>query len=371
MFNNYLIHTKTVQLRKLFDNDKYTYWYDSPSFWKVISDDYPHSEEIKENTVVFCSSVETYATKKDFSAKYFVVTVPVDPNPGFTGYPVHNGIWIIQPTISAPITRFQKFPSFFDRVLCFNGSKLGPFLIVRIALNKFGPSDILLFMYNDLEKGSIFHKGQMEKRVLEDPRLFFHRGHIYSSFSVIENYITAVPTSCHLAYSPVINMNMTIPKYGKNLERGPEKNWGFFSSGEQLYAIYSYTPWRILKIDGEEVTAIYEQEFPEGAPKPIHGGTCPTFHDGKWWVFGRIMDQSDDRGSIVCVVFDPTTFRILAWAPVPFLSAAAFSYSLFYIGSAEIADGVWTCVGGFNDCSVAEVQFSHDALVGVLGSSVT
>jgi len=244
-------------------------------------------------------------------------------------------------------------------------------LTVRVSGDKFGPSDILLFMYNDLEKGRIIHRGKMLSTVLEDPRLFFHRGTIHSSFSVIEQYITGVPTSCRSGYSPAIQINMSIPRYGKNLEKGPEKNWGFFSEGDQLYAIYSYTPWRILKIDGEEAEVIFEQNFPVASPTPIHGGTCPVLHDGKWWVFGRIMDHSDDRGSIVCVVFEPVTFRILSWAPVSFLSAKAFSYSLFYIGSAEIAGGIWTCVGGFNDCSVAEIQFSHETLVKVIGSSVT
>ena len=367
MLDNYLIHSKSTHLYRLFTKD-HNHWYDANPIWRVYSDHCPHSEEITEKTVVCCASAETYLIKKDSPAKTFILLEKVEPADGFGIYPIHNGIWLIEPAIETGL-RFIDMPV-PSSMLCFNASKLGPFLIMRVSTDKFGPSDILLLMYNDLTKGRVIHQGKILSLVLEDPRLFFHRGMIYSTYSTINKYITGVPTSCNLGYSPLTEVSLRIPKFGKNLEKGPEKNWGFFSQGDQLYAIYSYTPWKILKIEGEEATIAYTQDFPENAPGPIHGGTCPVLHDGKWWVFGRIMDHTDKRGSIICVVFCPTTFRILAWTPVSFLSTKALSYHLFYIGSAEIADGIWTCVGGFNDCSVAEVRFSHADLVNEIPNKI-
>ena len=361
MLDNYLIHSRSTHLSKVFTKGRTT-WYDGNPIWEVYSEDSPHCEEITEDTVVCCSSAATYSAMRNCSAQAFILLEKVEPADGFGIYPIHNGVWLVEPTIPCPV-RFLEIPNMPAHMLCFNGSKLGPFLVMRVSADKFGPSDIILLMYNDLSKGQLIHQGKMLSRVLEDPRLFFHMGMIYSTYSVINPYITAVRTSCYLGYSPLTEVSLKIPKYGKNLVKGPEKNWGFFSSGEDLYAIYSYTPWRILKVDGEEASVAYTQEFPKGGPKNIHGGTCPVLHDGKWWVFGRIMDTSFRRDSIICVVFCPTTFRILTWAPVPFFTMEALAHHLFYIGSAEIANGVWTCVGGFNDCSVAEVKFSHADLI--------
>jgi hypothetical protein len=153
--------------------------------------------------------------------------------------------------------------------------------------------------------------------------------------------------------------DLLIPQFGKNLEKGPEKNWGFFSLNNSLYAIYSYSPWKILKIDNEEAEVVYEQEFPAKHLGPIHGGACPVLHDGKMWAFGRCRET----GSILCVVFDPANFQVLALGLPLFLHNSVFENYLFYIGSAEIQDSVWKCIGGFNDAAIVEISFPHEKLL--------
>jgi hypothetical protein len=66
--------------------------------------------------------------------------------------------------------------------------------------------------------------------------------------------------------------------------------------------------------------------------------------------------------SIIVVVFEPRTFRILRVFEPAFLSREAMGMNLFYIGSAEYEDGIWTCVGGWNDTKVCKVVFPHAAI---------
>jgi len=351
MLKYYLDHALKYSLFWLF-NRGYKCNYDSDPI-----------EEIIEETIVFCYTADTYNSKKNSGAKYFVCLVPVEPAAGFEIYPVHKSVWLVQPTLPLLSLKFIKFPKELDNHLCFNGSKSGSFLSIRVSEDKHGPSDIVVFDYNDVEINNVIHRGKTNSRVLEDPRLFSHAGEVFSTYSVIEPYITGILTTSYLGYSPIMNSDPVIPKFGKNLMKGPEKNWGFFSSKGDIYAIYSIIPWKILIIRGDEATLVYKQTFPIEDVGPIHGGACPTFYDGKWWVFARIMSRGLERNSIVCVVFDPSTFSILGYGAPSFLSSSALSYHLFYIGSAEIEHSVWTCVGGFNDAAVAEIQFSHEDLL--------
>ena len=154
-----------------------------------------------------------------------------------------------------------------------------------------------------------------------------------------------------------------MPKYGKNLLQGPEKNWGFFEEGGELYAVYSYRPWKILRIRREEVEEVATQEFCGVYKGRIHGGTCPKLVDGLWWAFGRVIDETGCP-SIIVVAFEPKTFRIAGYAEPSFLTREALGMNLFYIGSAEYdEEGRWECVGGWNDAKVFRAVIPHAAIL--------
>ena len=360
-----VLHTCQTHTLWLFEAG-FTTWYDVNPAWDYMRETHPPSEEITSKTLVFCSSPKTYEMARSQGAEYFLTLFKIPEEEGRTCFHVHKRLWISQPRLEcldrAALTLYD-FPEIEQNFLCFNGSKLGDIIVIRVADEKCGPSITIAVDANDTRRVKILNPGQEGSTIYEDPRLFLYRDSICSTFTVIENYTSDVHTKQGLGYCSVYpNSGLPImPKYGKNLEMGPEKNWGFFQEGADLFAIYSYRPWTILKIEHDEATKVYQQDFPVEYKGRIHGGTCPKMVDGAWWAFGRSMNHNG-YPSIIVVVFEPKTFRILRVFEPAFLSREALGMNLFYIGSAEYEDGIWTCVGGWNDAKVCKVVFPHAAI---------
>jgi hypothetical protein len=277
-------------------------------------------------------------------------------------------LWYVQPKPAALETvalSFYDFPGLQEKHLCFNGSKLGDTILIRVSKEKWGESGIVAVKTDNLTCGLVINGGAAGSTIYEDPRLFSWRGSICSAFTVIEKYTVGVHTKQGLGYCSVFPVmeGILMPNYGKNLLQGPEKNWGFFEEGGELYAVYSYSPWKILRIQREEATVAYTEEFPTPYKGRIHGGTCPKLIDGLWWAFGRVINETG-CACIIVVAFEPRTFRIVGYAEPSFLTREALGMNLFYIGSAEYtAEGSWECVGGWNDVKVFRAMISHAAIL--------
>ena len=346
----------------------FTTWYDVNPAWKYPIATYPPSEEITDKTLVFCSSATTYEMGRSKGAEYFLSLVKLPEEDGRSSYPIHQGLWLSQPRLKcldkAALTLYD-FPAIEQKYLCFNGSKLDNIIVIRVAKEKYGESMTVAVDANYTRMVKILNPGQKGSTIYEDPRLFLYKGKICSALTVIENYTTGIHTKQGLGYCSVHpDYGIPIlPKYGKNLEMGPEKNWGFFQEGADLFAIYSYRSWTILKIEHDEATKVYEQDFPVEYKGRIHGGTCPKMVDGVWWAFGRCINHNG-YPSIIVVVFEPRTFRIIRVFEPEFLCREALGMNLFYIGSAEYENGIWTCVGGWNDAKVCKFVFPHAAILG-------
>jgi hypothetical protein len=361
-----ILHTCQTHLAWLFEAG-FTSWYDVNPAWAYVLETHGPSEEITSKTLMFCSNATTYEMGRSKGVEYFLSLFPVLEEHGRSSYPVHQGLWISQPRLKCldkVALTFYDFPAIEQKHLCFNGSKLDDIIVIRVADEKIGESMTVAVDASDTRRIKILNPGIAGSTIYEDPRLFLYRGRIWSAFTVIENYTSGVMTKQGLGYCSVYpDFGLHImPKYGKNLEMGPEKNWGFFQEGADLFAIYSYRPWTILRIDHDEATKVYEQEFPMEYEGRIHGGTCPKMVDGLWWSFGRCINH---RGcpSTIAVVFEPRTFRIVRIFEPVFLSQDALGMNLFYIGSAEYENGIWTCVGGWNDAKVCRVVFPHATIL--------
>uniref|UniRef100_A0A6C0K3X6 Uncharacterized protein n=1 Tax=viral metagenome TaxID=1070528 RepID=A0A6C0K3X6_9ZZZZ len=362
-----VLHTCQTHLLWLFEAG-FTAWYDVNPAWTYMLETHPASEEITNKTLMFCSDATTYKMGRSKGVEYFLTLFPVAEEDGRSFHPVHRGLWISQPRLKCLDTfalSFYDFPAIEYEHICFNGSKLDDFICIRVSKEKWGESMIIAVDANNTQRIKILNPAVAGSTIFEDSRLFLYKGEIWSTFTIIENYTTGVPTKQWLGYCSVYpDFGMHImPKYGKNLEMGPEKNWGFFQEGGDLFAIYSYRPWTILKIEQDEATKVYEQEFSAEYKGRIHGGTSPKMVDGVWWAFGRSMTYMG-YPSIIVVAFEPRTFRILRVFEPSFLSREALGMNLFYIGSAEYADGIWTCVGGWNDAKVCKIVFPHAAVIG-------
>src|SRR5215471_16661049 len=86
----------------------------------------------------------------------------------------------------------------------------------------------------------------------EDPRLFFHRGHVHVAFTGVSAHDYSLWTSILYAR---LDHNMRVEKvFSPQYDNRSwwEKNWQFFSYADELYAVYSYNPCQILEIDGDK-----------------------------------------------------------------------------------------------------------------------
>jgi len=362
-----VVHTCQTHLEWLFVGG-FTPYYDLNDAWEYAKGIWPGTTVITEKTLVFCSDQDTYEMGIKGGAQYFLSLVPVQCAADSVCFPMHMDLWYVQPKLAALKTMsmsFYEFPGLQERHLCFNASKLANTILIRVSKEKWGESATIAVKADDLTQALVLNGGAPGSTVYEDPRLFSWRGDICSAFTVIENYTVGVHTKQGLGYCSVFPVmeGILMPKYGKNLLQGPEKNWGFFEEGGELYALYSYRPWKILRIRREEVEEVYTEEFPAPYKGRIHGGTCPKLVDGLWWAFGRVIDETGCP-SIIVVAFEPKTFRIVGYAEPSFLTREALGMNLFYIGSAEWAqEGSWDCVGGWNDTKVFRATIPHAAIL--------
>jgi predicted GH43/DUF377 family glycosyl hydrolase len=121
----------------------------------------------------------------------------------------------------------------------------------------------------------------------EDPRLFWFRGQLHLSFiGVMPN-----PNSSDFGYTNVLYASLTdqlkVEKiyYPKIENRNSwEKNHAYFEHDGQLYAVYGYSPHRILRIDGEDTQWVHSTHSPGWKVNgEIRGGASPVFYAGEYW----------------------------------------------------------------------------------------
>lgn len=142
---------------------------------------------------------------------------------------------------------------------------------------------------------------------VEDFRLFKHDTHlcashpfviknkVYQAVSVIKNDIIPTFTIVALLESP---FNQTI-----------EKNWGFFTKNDQLYVLYSISPWLIYKVHDDWSLELVTRENYYGeweADTMLSISTHPIEYEGNYLtiVHSRVSKQYIQGA----VIFDKETF---------------------------------------------------------------
>jgi len=369
----YIHHSLQQFITFLVNNtDNFTFYIDLHPLWNTLR--YLHLETSSDKyNVVFCGYENTMEIAMMYGVPYCISIL--DKNSYNTSmyveFPLFHMLRILVRIDMLPflsVCSLGWIPSPEPIHLYFNSSKYKTSIVTRFSSSKFGPSGLI---YINLANNVVrcLNDTNISHLIYEDPRVFIFKNTEYVVVTVIKNYRAGVHTSCRIGYFPVESSNsendLIIPLYGKNIETGPEKNWGFFEGVDGgLYVLYSYNPWTILRIhtptNVEEVRKDSSIQF----ANRTHGGACPVRIGDSFWAFGR------SEGGILCVVFDALTFRIKARCIPSFLSAKAFSYMHFFIGSAEYDSDKksWTCVGGFNDAGNCILSFPHVALTSELVS---
>jgi FkbM family methyltransferase len=124
----------------------------------------------------------------------------------------------------------------------------------------------------------------------EDPRLFVFRDELHVSYSALYRQGDKAWTDvCYARLDQDANGDWRVadeftPHYPARTTW--EKNWGFFEHDGELLAVYSISPHRVLRIEGNraELIAEVQMRFP-AKPGMLHGGAPPVFHRGEYYCF--------------------------------------------------------------------------------------
>jgi len=209
-----------------------------------------------------------------------------------------------------------------DRWLC--AYRLGPRCVMSVLDEHFGVVDTRLI--ESAPGRGILHSRCALRQ--EDPRLFIHDGRLHMAFVGVDaregdagiDGIGAHVMYCELDQDTFRPLQTYYPHYpGRSIW---EKNWGFFSHGGQLYAVYNIKPHVILRIDGDEARVAYTTETPHawtgghlrgGAP-PVHMGDC-YYH----WFHGRMgvgLDAIYSTGVYTFASEPPFAVQRMTRAPI-------------------------------------------------------
>jgi predicted GH43/DUF377 family glycosyl hydrolase len=158
----------------------------------------------------------------------------------------------------------------------------------------------------------------------EDPRLFQFGGALHIAFiGVVGGRMIRHTNQMFARLSPGLQVeDIFHPRYaGRNLW---EKNWQFFESGQQLYAVYSFAPHKILRIEGNWAEVAYETPTPArwNPGTEVRGGASPVLVGDEFWCFFHSRSERPRRYMAGVYTFQAEPpFRVRRITPDPILTA--------------------------------------------------
>lgn len=194
---------------------------------------------------------------------------------------------------------------------------------------------------------------------IEDPRLFIHDDALHVAFTGVQNFGPAIAT--HQLYAR-LNDDLEVQRvfspnyYG----RQPwEKNWGFFSEGGQLYAVYMIAGHKVLKIDGDKTELVYESaaQFPPAIGEP-RGGAAPVKRGNEWYSFFHDIRPGAERREYKLCFYtfeDRPPFRVNRFGRVPLFEVTKshrpndWTPDVVFPGGAFLENNLWHVAGGYYD----------------------
>ena len=206
----------------------------------------------------------------------------------------------------------------------------------------------------------------------EDPRFFIHRGRLYCYYTLpIERdrrivYKVRV-TELDALLCPVATYTI---EYG----HGKERNWGFFTRGDELYAVYDPDGFKVLHFSDFEVADEYITPGLRWSHGRACGSTPPVEHNGRLSMFfhsrrrertwnGRPTIASDRTYYIGYCEFEPDPpFRAVRYSAYPIPLKEADEHMVIFPCSASRNGAGWRLACGFDDKRNGVVCVSDDAI---------
>lgn len=254
----------------------------------------------------------------------------------------------------------------------------------------------LLFAYRTGWEGANVHVAEMSENLVplkvaslalahpranygrEDPRLFEHAGGLHVAYIGVEGVPGGVVTNqMYARLSDDLRVERVFyPHYAGR--QAWEKNWQFFSHGGSLYAAYSVSPHKILKVDGDAATLAYETAVAHPwSGGHLRGGSSPLPAGGRFysWFHGARQVAGWRHYNVGVYCFDAAppfavthmTPHPLAWADLKSKPADVWAAVVFPCG-AVLEGGKWRVSLGWHDrhSEVWEYDAAHvDRLLGL------
>ncbi len=199
----------------------------------------------------------------------------------------------------------------------------------------------------------------------EDPRLFRFRGQLHVMYTGVRGTNTFEGTS--VFYAPLSDALEVERVYHPEQSETWEKNWGFFEWRDELYAVYSINPHKVVKIEGERVTVVAEESGVRWGGIGPHGGAAPVLHGGEFWNFCHDRVHRADLGydqyrSCLYTFENAPPFRPKAWLPEPYALADPATKpdgqycAVLFTGGVVRDGGRWVTSDGVHDrwCELRE-----------------
>jgi predicted GH43/DUF377 family glycosyl hydrolase len=230
--------------------------------------------------------------------------------------------------------------------------------------NPIPSSNKVLHIHSDLK-----HMGFEPGLHVEDPRLFIHNDELYLSYT--DGYQMAQ------AKINAETLEATESFYIKkpNKQR-TEKNWTFFSDGENILSVYSIFPHVIYKMNNDNFATLYETEFKHNWKfGEIKGGATPVKHGENYIAFfhSTIDFENKQRQYFIgCYEFEGVApYRPIRISKEPLLAGEKVNNSvqrinnkLFVVfpGGAIRNENGWTIFFGNNDYQCRTIDVTDELL---------
>ena len=209
----------------------------------------------------------------------------------------------------------------------------------------------------------------------EDPRLFEFGGRLHIAYVGFDGDWNSTMATNQL-YAR-LRENFTVEaEFAPKIDGRPwgrwEKNWGFFESGDELYAIYSIDPHIVLRIRGDHAEIAGKSETPfDWVGGHLRGGAPPRLVAGEYWHWFHGMKE---LGAIwptriyslgLCTFEALPPFRItrlardpIAWADHSTRPPDQYC-SVIFPGGTQFDGTTWRISCGIHDRWLEVFEYAH------------
>lgn len=210
----------------------------------------------------------------------------------------------------------------------------------------------------------------------EDPRLFIHNDKLHVSFTGV----TARFGHTNVLYAELgDDLQVRSVRFAQiSGRRDWEKNWQMLSYGGSIFAIYSISPLRVLRIEGERTTWEQQTNNPVNwGGSEVHGGPAAVRVGDEFWLFphDRVPGRNgkEQYRTLAMTVRAELPFAPSRWIPQPIMVADPATNPDNYVdclftSGAVLSGNLWLLASGNHDRFCTIIAMRYDELDSMMQS---